>query len=199
MYSLFFILASIESFFVNFLFLFFRCLIPFIIVLLCFFWFIFVFLAFLMLIFSLSFSLSSNSSKISSAVVTNFAIPSFIRLFVPVPQLLYISCGIANIFFPCSFASLAVTLVPLLCFASIINTPIDIPLTILFLCKNFLELASSFGLYSVIISPPFFIISLYNHIFSLGYILFNPFPNTAIVFPLFSSVSICAAVSIPFC
>ena len=118
---------------------------------------------------------------------------------VPLPFILFNSCGIANIFLSCSFANFAVTLVPLLYFASITNNPIDIPLTILFLSKNLFESASSFGGYSLIASPPSFIILLYNSIFSLGKILFNPSPKTAIVLPLFSNVAICAVVSIPYC
>lgn len=144
-------------------------------------------------------SIFSNSFSISSELVTNWAIPSFINLFVPIPLLSPISCGIANIFFSCSLAILAVTLVPLLYFASITNIPNAIPLTTLFLSKNFSELAPSFGEYSLMISPPSFIMSLYSCMFSFGYILFNPFPNTAIVFPLYFSVELCAAVSIPLC
>lgn len=72
---------------------------------------------------------------ISFAFVTNMA-PSWISLFVPTPFLSSISCGIANIFLPCSFAILAVTLVPLLYLASITMIPSAIPLTILFLFRK---------------------------------------------------------------
>ena len=166
--------------------------------------FVMVFFSFFIISFSLFFvflysSIFSSSFSISSGFVTSWAIPSLISLFVPIPLLSPISCGIANIFFSCSFAILAVTLVPLLYFASITSIPNAIPLTILFLSKNFSELASSFGGYSLMISPPSFIIFLYSCMFSFGYILFNPFPNTAIVFPLFFSVELCAAVSIPLC
>ena len=56
----------------------------------------------------------------SSLLVTSFAIPFFIKLFVPIPFLFSKLCGIAKTSFPCSFANLAVTLVPLLYFASTI-------------------------------------------------------------------------------
>ena len=125
--------------------------------------------------------------------------PSFSNLFVPFPFMSQISCGSTNTFLSCSLASFAVTLVPLLNLASITNIPIEIPLTILFLSKNFLESALVSGGYSLITAPPFFIISLYNDIFCGGNILSNPFPSTAIVFPSTFSVALCEHVSIPFC
>lgn len=99
-----------------------------------------------------------NCFIISSVFVTNNA-PFWISLFVPTPFLLSISCGIAKTFFPCSIAYFAVTLVPLLCFASITNIPSAIPLTILFLSKNLSELAFCSGRYSLITKPPSSIIS----------------------------------------
>ena len=104
---------------------------------------------------------------ISSVLITNVA-PSCNNLFVPTPFISHISCGITNIFLFCSLANFAVTLVPLLCFASITNIPFETPLTILFLFKKFCELCGVSGGYSLIIAPPFSIISLYSSIFFGG-------------------------------
>lgn len=71
----------------------------------------------------------------------------------------------------------AVIDVPLLCFPSIISIPSEIALTILFRLGKFLDETSSFGGYSLMIAPPFSIISLNNFSFSFGYILLNPLPN----------------------
>ena len=135
-------------------------------------------------------------SIISFVFVTIIA-PCFNNLLVPTPFLSPISCGGTKTFLFCSIAYLAVTLVPLLCIASTIRTPIDKPLTILFLSKNFFDVACFFGEYSLKTKPLLFIISWNNFLFSSGYIFSKPHGKTAIVFPCSSNTALCAIESIP--
>ena len=115
----------------------------------------------------ISSSLYSRKSKLSiiSFVLVIKLAPFFISRFVPIPYLSLKSCGIVNTLLFCDFAIFAVTLVPLLCFASITSIPIDKPLTMRFLSMNFSELASVYGGYSLTINPLFLIICLYNFSF----------------------------------
>jgi len=85
--------------------------------------------------------------------------------------------------FFCFIPIWAVIDVPLLYFPSIINIPSDRALIILFLLGKFIESAFSFGGYSLTMAPPVCIIFSYKILFSFGYILLNPLPITAIVFP----------------
>ena len=79
---------------------------------------------------------------------------------------------------------------PLLSLASVTITPELSPLIILFLLGKFCGAGFSFISYSVITAPPEFIMLLINSMFSLGYILPNPPPSTAIVFPFASSAPV---------
>lgn len=97
----------------------------------------------------------------------------------------------------CLIPICAVIDVPLLYFPSIISIPSDNALTILFLLGKFLDETSLSGGYSLIIAPPLFIISSNSFIFSLGYMLLNPLPITAIVFPFAFKQLLCACESIP--
>ena len=97
----------------------------------------------------------------------------------------------------CSNAYLAVIILPLLYLASITNTPFDSAEIILFLNGTFFKSIFVSGEYSLIIHPPFFTICLNSSSFSSGYILLNPHPITAIVFPFSFIAFSCAIVSIP--
>ena len=121
----------------------------------------------------------------SFTLVTSFA-PFCINELVPIPNLLSILLGIANTFFPCLKAKLAVIVLPLLYPASITNTPKASALIISFLLGKFLVLTFSSGGYSDITHPLFSNILLNNSLFSFGYILLNPAPKTAIVFQHYS-------------
>lgn len=57
---------------------------------------------------------------------------------------------------------------PLLCAASTTKTPIEIPLTILFLSKKLADLGFTLGSYSVITNPSFSNIFLYKLLFLAG-------------------------------
>ena len=76
--------------------------------------------------------------------------------------------GIAYIFFPCSKAKSTVISVPLFCFASTTNAPVEIPLIIRFLAGNVYLLGLVPAGYSDINKPLFFITSFSNNLFSGG-------------------------------
>jgi len=100
---------------------------------------------------------------------------------VPSENTLFILPGTAYIFFPSSKAKSTVINVPLFSFASTTIIPLAKALIILFLFGKLIGFAVSSIEYSLIKSPLFFTISFARSMFSKGYMLLNPEPNTAIV------------------
>ena len=116
--------------------------------------------------------------------------PCLIRLLVPIELALSIFPGTANISLPCSNPKSAVINEPLFSVASTTTIASDNALIILFLAGKLILFGGVPIIYSVIIRPLFFTIRSDNSLFSYGYILSNPFPITAIVFPLASTAPI---------
>ena len=94
-------------------------------------------------------------------------------------------------------AKFAVTLVPLLCDASITKVPFPKAATMRFLAKKLSYSAFISSLYSVKANPFSLIILLNSFLFTLGYILLKPQGSTAIVFPPYFRQVLCTKVSVP--
>lgn len=95
----------------------------------------------------------------SSTQVTGIA-HCLISSFVLYELSLVILPGIQNISLPCSSPKSTVIRVPLFLLASTTKIPSDNALIILFLAGKCILSGFAFSSYSVIIAPPFFIISL---------------------------------------